>query len=296
MHEGDIDVLLIEDNPRDARIIAEALKDVDGPQFLLHHCDRLDAGLDKHDCQPVDVILLDLFLPDSEGIETVEKTLVRMPETPVVVLTGLDDKTLAIEAVRKGAQDYLAKGNVNPEMLSRSIRYAIERHRMYDEMRSLSMFDLLTGLHNRRGFAVLGERELNRARRHKHDLQLVFFDLDGFKLINDRYGHRVGDWALKEFASVLNEVFRDSDLVARVGGDEFIVMSRDLEEAKVGELINRLEAVLIERNHRNDAALKLTVSHGSVRFKAEVLETVDELMADADRAMRLRKQQKHTLT
>ncbi len=214
----------------------------------------------------------------------------------MVVLTGLNDKTLAIEAVRKGAQDYLAKGNVNPEILSRSIRYAIERHRMHDEIRSLSFVDLLTGLYNRRGFEVLGERELQLARCQQDDLQLVFFDLDGFTQINNRYGHRIGDWALKEFASVLSEVFRDSDLVARVGGDEFIVMSRNLGETKLGELINQLEALLVEKNRQSDASVKLTASHGSVRFTAEVLESVDQLIAEAGRVLHIRKRQKHTLT
>jgi len=98
MSEGDINVLLIEDNPGDVRLIADALNGVVEPRFLLRHADRLDLGLDKLDLGPADVILPDLFLPDSEGIETVEKTLVRVPGTPLLVLTGLNDKTLAIES------------------------------------------------------------------------------------------------------------------------------------------------------------------------------------------------------
>ena len=175
MLDRDTDVLLISDNPGDVRSITEALSGVENPRFQLRHIDRLDQGLGGHDTRPADVILLDMFLADSTGLEAVEKTIIRASETPVLVLTSLENKTLAIEAVAKGAQDYLVKGSFDPLTLSRSIGHAIKRHQMRGQIRSLSLVDLLTGLYNRRGFEVLGERELRLARRQDDELLLIFF-------------------------------------------------------------------------------------------------------------------------
>jgi two-component system cell cycle response regulator len=295
MFSDNINVLLIEDNPGDARLIKEALKDAEDAKFNIVFADRLETGIEKIDHRPVDIILLDLFLPDSGGLETVDKMLMQVPETPILVLTGMNDKSLAVEAVRKGAQDYLAKGKVNPGMLSRSIRYAIERQRLRDEIRSLTLVDLLTGLHNRRGFEVLGERELKLARRYGDDLVLLFFDLDGFKAINDNFGHRAGDQALKEFSAILTQVYRDSDLVARIGGDEFVVLTRDRGTTDTEALAERLEQALEERNRKPARLFKLKASYGSARYRGSSVESVQQLTAAADRAMYKHKKGKHTL-
>src|SRR5215207_2131515 len=130
-----ITVLLIEDNPGDARLIREELREVErsgagAGAFALVCADRLAAGLERLESGPVDVVLLDLSLPDGQGLDTLARVREAAPSTPVLVLTGLDDHELAARAVSEGAQDYLVKGRVDSGVLGRTIRYAIERGRL----------------------------------------------------------------------------------------------------------------------------------------------------------------------
>ncbi len=126
-------VLLVEDNPGDARLIWEMLAEAKGTRFDLQYASRLSAGLERLAAGGIDVVLLDLSLPDSQGLDTFARVQAQAPQVPVIVLTGLDDETLAIKAVREGAQDYLVKGQVDSHLLARAIRYALERARLYRE-------------------------------------------------------------------------------------------------------------------------------------------------------------------
>lgn len=135
MLEQDINVLLVEDNAGDARLIQEMLAETKGSLFRLTRAERLSAAIDALNQGGINIILLDLMLPDSEGIETFRKVHAGFSDIPVVVLSGLDDEALAVEAVREGAQDYLAKDQVNAKMLSRAIRYAIERYRVSEKQK-----------------------------------------------------------------------------------------------------------------------------------------------------------------
>jgi signal transduction histidine kinase len=134
-----IRALLIEDNPGDARLIREMLRDAAGGEAAvdLAHADRLSLGLERLSQGDVEVVLLDLSLPDSLGFETFTSVHTRAPDVAIVVLSGLDDETVAMRAVREGAQDYLVKGNVDGGAILRSMRYAIERQRLEAVRRDL---------------------------------------------------------------------------------------------------------------------------------------------------------------
>ena len=129
MEQPLINVLLIEDNPGDTRLIREVLKEAKGVPTGLQCADRLSSGLDLLSKGGVDVVLLDLSLPDSKGLETFVKVHTHARQLPIIVLTGFDDEELAMKAVRDGAQDYMAKGAVNAQSLMRSVRFAVERKR-----------------------------------------------------------------------------------------------------------------------------------------------------------------------
>lgn len=122
-----IKTLLVEDNPGDARLVKEALIDAQDAQFEIVHFDRLKSALEELNEKSFDIILLDLTLPDETGLNTLYRTHSQVPHIPIVVLTGLSDHELALKALQEGAQDYLVKGQVESDLLSRSIRYAIER-------------------------------------------------------------------------------------------------------------------------------------------------------------------------
>src|SRR5438445_501056 len=142
-------VALVEDNPGDARLVREMLREAWPGSLTLAHYERLADALNKlSELQPA-CILLDLSLPDAEGLDAVSRVTAIMPEVPVVVLTGRDDEVLALEAVQAGAQDYLLKGRVDGSLLSRTIKYAIERKRAEVQLTQQALHDPLTGLPNR---------------------------------------------------------------------------------------------------------------------------------------------------
>ena len=138
MNKTRIRMLLIEDNPGDARLIRELLADAQGAAFDLIHADRLSEGLKFLAVDGIDVVVADLGLPDSQGVDTALKVIEQAPNVPVIILTGLDDETQAVKAVQHGAQDYLVKGQVDGASLARAIRYAIERKRAEEEIRQLN--------------------------------------------------------------------------------------------------------------------------------------------------------------
>ncbi len=128
-------LLLVEDNPGDARVIREALTAVHSVQFTFVHVERLSDALARLGEEQFAVVLLDLSLPDSWGFDTIRQVQACAPQVPVVVLTGLNDEEFAIKAVQEGAQDYLIKGQFEPRSLIRTLRYAIERQRLRQELR-----------------------------------------------------------------------------------------------------------------------------------------------------------------
>lgn len=124
---GPVKILLIEDNPGDARLIQEMLAEPGKADYELKNADRLSQGLERLLEGGIDVVVLDLGLPDSQGLETLGKVRAQASAMPIIVLTGLDDEVTAVEAVRQGAQDYLVKGDVDSKLLWRALRYSIER-------------------------------------------------------------------------------------------------------------------------------------------------------------------------
>jgi len=140
MEDRIFNLLLVEDNPGDARLIREYLDEAGPEKFAARQAPTLEEGFRMLEGAAVDVVLLDLSLPDSRGLDTVARMLARAPHLPIVVLTGLDDSNLAVRAVREGAQDYLVKGQVDGNLLARAVRYAIERKKAEEEIRYFSEF------------------------------------------------------------------------------------------------------------------------------------------------------------
>lgn len=282
-------VLLIEDNPGDVRLIQEMLKEAKKPLFHLEVVDRLQNGIKRLGQGGIDIILLDMTLPDSQGFGTFEKIHTVVPDIPIVVMTGLSDETIAMKTVKEGAQDYLVKGQVDSSTLSRVVRYAIERQRLLTELRNLSIIDELTALYNRRGFLALAQQQLKMAERKRISMVLIYADMDNMKQINDRHGHQEGDRALVEMASTLKKTFRESDIIARIGGDEFVVLAIEVQEMNAEVLTQRLQKTLMDRNQRQETGYELSVSIGMASYDPNYPCSIIELMARADQLMYERK-------
>ena len=138
-HDRPVRILLVEDNPGDARLLRALLLEAAPPEWQLVHVLRLADAEPHVGAGGLDVVLLDLSLPDAHGLETVDRMRALAPGLPIVVLTGTDDESLAVQAVQAGAQDYLVKGHADGRLLVRAVRYALERHRLeQDRLRLLA--------------------------------------------------------------------------------------------------------------------------------------------------------------
>jgi diguanylate cyclase (GGDEF)-like protein len=171
-------------------------------------------------------------------------------------------------------------------------RQTLQREKAEEEILILSITDQLTGLHNRRGFLTLAEQQLKLSDRTKKGLLLFFADLDGMKWINDTLGHKEGDNALIEVATVLKETFRSSDIIARMGGDEFAVLAIDTMEGNTEIHTARLQDQIDKHNSQENRRYRLSISMGCSCYDPENPCSIDDLMAQADKRMYEQKRSK----
>ena len=276
--------LLIEDNPGDARLLKELLAEEPAAPFRLICVDRLQRGLELLSTEKIDVLLLDLSLPDSHGLETFAKAYAHAPKVPIIVLTGNDDHALALLAVKAGAQDFLFKGKLDRELLIRSMQYSIERKRYQEQLEHQANYDVLTGLPNRN---LLQDR-LKRAvfaQRNARPIAVVFIDLDHFKFINDSLGHTQGDKLLAIIAERLASIVREGDTVARLGGDEFVLVLNDQnKEDVIFRAMQRVLNKVSEPMTIDGQELYITCSAGVSLYPADAPD-VETLLKNADVAM-----------
>ena len=286
MNNGVANVLLVEDNAGDARLISAMFDEIDGQHFRLSRVDRLSAGLDALTRNEVGIVLLDLTLPDSLGMDTFARVFAQAPQIPIIVLTGTDDEVLALNAVKTGAQDYLIKGRVDSAVLLRAMRYAIERKRATEQLLHDAMHDALTGLPNR---ALLLDRlklALERTMRTPERLFAVLFvDLDRFKNVNDSLGHLAGDQLLVQCSQRLASNCRPADTLARLGGDEFILLLDGISgEADAIRVAERIHTQFREPFAISGHELYMAASIG-VAFNSPGSSKPEDLLRDADTAM-----------
>ncbi len=169
-----------------------------------------------------------------------------------------------------------------------------ERKRAEAALQSLSLVDELTGLYNRRGFLAVTEQHLAAIRRNKKMPVILYADLDGLKVINDSLGHHEGDRALVKAAEIFKETFRSSDIIARIGGDEFVVLAAIGPEESAEFLTNRLEENFKAASAQGNHSYDLSVSVGRALFDDDEGHSIEELMALADRAMYENKRHKRS--
>jgi len=285
-------ILLVEDNLGDARLLREMF-DGQGAHFgELTHVDCMNAA-EKHLAEhTVDIILLDLGLPDAQGLGAIRRTRAVAPDVPLVVLTGLDDESMAVQALQHGAQDYLIKGQIETRALLRALRYAIERKAMESaalamarQMAHAAEHDALTGLPNRMLLNDRVSQAIIAAPHHMKKVAVLFLDLDGFKHINDSLGHPIGDKLLQSIANRLVECARDSDTVSRQGGDEFVVLLSEVEQAEDAAIAARRMLQTVAECYSIDRHdLHVTASVGVSVYPDDGLDA-ETLIKNADTAM-----------
>jgi diguanylate cyclase (GGDEF)-like protein len=222
---------------------------------------------------------------------TLKQIQAASPTIPIIVLSGFSDQSLAVEAVQNGAQDYLVKGQGQPELLARAIRYAIERKRAEERLTHLAQYDQLTGLVNRTLFRDRLIHAMARSKRLQQPMGLMLLDLDRFKSVNDTMGHDAGDQLLKAVADRLRECVREVDTVARMGGDEFTIILEALShEDDITTVARRITKSLTEPFPLQNQRVSIGVSIGITVYPLDDHE-IDDLLRHADAAMYRAKQQ-----
>ncbi len=228
--ERQFKVLLIEDNPGDAFLIKFYLEEESvGSAYELEHTEFLEEGLKKLDANSYDVVLLDLGLPDSSGLETLKKLLEHSPETLVIVLTGLTDEEMGVKTVQMGAQDFLVKGQFDGKVLNQSIRFASERFKFNQQLKEYS-------------------NELTRCKRQFEDAQRL--GNIGYWELNLQDNSMTMTNELKELLSITQDQFNDSL-------DSFLSLVDTNEKQKVEEAINN-----VQQNEQQED-VSFTMAHDS---------------------------------
>jgi diguanylate cyclase (GGDEF)-like protein len=288
-----IKILIVEDDPDDVYLIKEYLNADTRKKYLYKHVTTLESAIKEIEKGEIDLILLDLGLPDADGLTTLSFLNDAGCTTPIVVLTGVDDHELGEEAIQLGAEDYLPKKIANTLLLTRSINYSIERHRLLLELKRKAELDPLTGLPNRTMIYDKLEFMIQLSERSGKDFALVMLDFDKFKYINDTLGHRFGDRLLQAFAQRLKTLMRKSDYVSRYGGDEFFMIVSNYENDKELEMLMRRKQEALSKPYQVEMDGKIieqgiSISFGIMRWgtglsASQMLERADQAMYSSKR-------------
>ena len=286
-----IKVLLVEDNDVDAELTQDLLSEWSMEEFQITRAKTLAEGFSFLSRERFDAVLLDLSLPDTFGLPTVRQVHAMNPTVPVVILSGVTDQSLALQAVQQGAQDYLVKGQGHPELLARAIRYAIERKRAEEHLTYLAQYDHLTGLVNRNLFRDRLVQAMARSKRMHQPIGLMLLDLDRFKSVNDTFGHDMGDELLKAVTERLKVCVREVDTVARMGGDEFtIILEGVSSEQNILVVAKRITESIAAPFELKGHHISVGISIGITIYPHDD-HPIDELLKHADTAMYRAKQQ-----
>ncbi len=286
-------ILLVEDDPSDAEAVQAMLTEAWGGAVQVVRVDLL-ADARRH---LVEVgawcVLLDLTLPDGQGLEPLIQVREAAPDVPIVILSDMEGEAPAAMAVQHGAQDYLIKGRLDTRLLTHAVRYAVERKRAEVRLAHRAFHDPLTGLPNRTLFLDRLARALARLERHPGLVGVFFLDLDGFKAVNDTFGHAAGDDVLVSVARRVEDVLRPSDTVARYGGDEFTILC---EEVSVRDdalrIAGRIGLAVADPVWVGGSEIAVSASVG-IALTDEPLQRPEALIHDADAAMYRAKETGH---
>jgi diguanylate cyclase (GGDEF)-like protein len=287
-----LSLLLVAEDDLTADRLDAVLMRPEGTAFEITRVLRVEEALFKLQDAAFDAMLIDLSVHEADGLDSLMRAQAAASSVPIVVLTYQRDEATAMRAARAGAQDYLAKGEVTPELISRTLVHAIERHRILQDLtkaeqrhRFLATHDSLTELPNRYWFMEHLETAMASAKRRESQLVVLFFDLDGFKTVNDNLGHQIGDELLTDVAHRLQKIIRKNDVVARIGGDEFLAAIQDIsDEESAVALANSIRREIEKPYHLAGNECWISTSVG-ISIYPQHGNDADALIQSADTAM-----------
>jgi diguanylate cyclase (GGDEF)-like protein len=295
IHAGPIRVLLLSADQPTARLIDKLLHCAWSGVHLVTHATWDAAAAQALLAHPGCCVLLDVT-PDAAGrpadqpVELIEYVRMSAPEAPIVLLSSCHAEPVGLAAIRKGAQDYLVKSELEPAGLRRALTHAIERKRAEGRLARQALHDQLTGLPNRALFLDRLGVALERSRRSGAPLAVLFLDFDNFKQINDSRGHAAGDRLLATLGERLSGLLRPMDTVARFGGDEFTFLFEGLtSEREVVLIADRICEAAGRPIELDGGEVTVTVSVG-IAMVADPTVSPETILREADAAMYRAKQ------
>jgi diguanylate cyclase (GGDEF)-like protein len=284
-------VLVVDDSPVYRKLVEHTLEDgAYSPVFAKNGREALELYA-KH--EPA-IVITDMMMPDFSGLELCRHVRgdAQHPYVYIIILTSISEKENVVNGLAAGADDYLTKPFDPGELLARIGvgRRTIDLHRQIDTknklLEEMAHSDPLTGLPNRRAIEAWAGRQLRGAARHGYPLWVVYADLDSFKSINDTYGHDAGDQVLKEFAGILNDCTRASDMSGRIGGDEFLFVLTHVEDGKIQMVVERMrERFASKKFSFGGQSISVTASFGVCGFQGSKPPEFSELVQRADKAL-----------
>lgn len=276
-------ILITDDSARIRRMIAKVLE---SKGATVHEANNGLEGLAILEAHAIDIVLTDFEMPELDGIGFVRAMRRKLgyAATPVLFLSGSDDRRTLVRALNAGANDYMRKPFEAMELIARIGSFA-RMASLTRQLKAMATTDELTGLFNRREAFGRFDEFFASVERYGQDLACIMLDIDHFKTFNDAYGHAVGDTVLREVASVLKENVRASDLVSRIGGEEFLVICPQCDCDAAAACAEKLRLAI--ENHVVDSErgqLKVTVSLG-VAQRTQGSTDVNSILKDADEAL-----------
>lgn len=289
-------VLLIEDNPDHSFLVKSNLQAKGRYQVEVATSGEQGVEWIRENPARFDVVLLDYNLPDHTGLDILRRIQSISRFIPIVVITGLGSEAVAVEIMKAGAKDYVIKTGEYYKALHITLDQVLEKHKfemlnlqLQQQLEERANKDFLTGVYNRHRFTELFEHEIHSATRYKRHLSVVMIDLDKFKEINDRYGHKMGDFALVCISDLLKQQLRASDIIGRFGGDEFVVVMPETDKSQAQATFERIQQALDAFNKKGQFPCELSISIGISSSSEGSYENLIEL---ADAAMYRNKQAK----
>ncbi|NQY49752.1 MAG: diguanylate cyclase [Colwellia sp.] len=281
--------ILVVDDAKDTQLLLEF--DLGAAGYQVTSCDSGEESLVLLDTLAIDLILLDMYMPGLSGLETLTKikAQAKSAQIPVIMLSASTDEDEVVASLELGAGDYVIKPYVAKVLLAR-IRTAIRLKEKTAQLEYLAKTDFLTSMNNRGSFFELSSNAISLANRAEQPLVVAMFDIDLFKQVNDNFGHDAGDQVLRVFGQNMTEVFRDYDIVGRIGGEEFAVCLPNTSSGDAYIACERLrqqveqQRINITNTDSKNIKINITVSVGLVLADDDYL-TIDELLKQADSAL-----------
>ena len=286
-----IKVLMVEDDLDFAALLKLFLSSSEEYEFVVENTNTITETLDILNHETFDIILLDLNLPDCKELDTFNVVSNKVANTPIVIVTAIQDEQNAFYALQKGAQDYINKKIVSAGTLIKSITYAIERHKRIELFRAESLIDNLTGFYNYIGFQVLAEEYIEYAKRKKEGYLIGFFAVNEMEKVLDEFGKGVCSYFILKLSEVFRESFRKSDLISRYGDDEFVILFKDTLDESKDIIVEKIISKLNEFNSSSDVDLSL--SCGFIYHDNKEHKSIDELVELSKKNMYISKKSEY---